>query len=554
MAEHDLHAVAFPKLTEIQLTALGRCSLTQLRRFHAGEKLFAACDRDPRFFVIKSGEVEIVDESSERPKTVTVHGPGEFTGDVGQVTGRPAIVSAVARTEGEAYEVSPDALRELLNNHPDLSDLVMQAFIARRQLLTGSGSFTGLRVIGSRYSRDTFRVRDFLSENRVPYTWFDLEVDPQVQQLLKQFGLGEADTPVVAWGDKVLLRNPSNRELAEVLGLRRPLEQGVYDLIVVGAGPAGLAAAVYGASEGLRTLVLERSGPGGQAGRSMRIENYLGFPTGITGTELAERAVLQANKFGAQLPVATPVTSLTFDNAYAVLHLDGGETVTGKCLLIATGAEYRRLGVEGCEALEGCGVYYAATPSEAQLCRGSDVVVVGGGNSAGQAAVYLAGQARKVHLVVRADDLYKDMSSYLAHRIEQTPNIELLLNTEVVRMRGDGRLSEVELVNKKTGDKRTVSVAGPVQLYRGGAANRLAAAGGRAGRQGLCADGAGPGDVAALVAPAAALPAGDQPRWRVRGGGRTLRLGQARRLGGRRGSDGGSVRPRIPEGNVTRPN
>ena len=339
-----------------------------------------------------------MDESGDRPKSVTVHGPGEFTGDVGQVTGRPAIVSAVARTDGEAYEVSPDALRELINNHPELGDLIMQAFIARCQLLTGSGLFTGLRVIGSRYSRDTFRVRDFLSENRVPYTWLDLEADPQVQELLKQFGLGEADTPVVAWGRKPLLRNPSNRELAEALGLRRLLQQGTYDLVVVGAGPAGLAAAVYGASEGLRTLVLERSGPGGQAGRSMRIENYLGFPTGITGSELAERAVLQANKFGARLPVPTPVTRLTFDDGYAVLHLDGGEAVTGKCLLIATGAEYRRLAVEGCEPLEGCGVYYAATPSEAQLCRGSDVVVIGGGNSAGQAAVYLAGQARKVYL------------------------------------------------------------------------------------------------------------------------------------------------------------
>jgi thioredoxin reductase (NADPH) len=238
------------------------------------------------------------------------------------------------------------------------------------------------------------------------------------------------------------------------------VEQVVYDLVVVGAGPAGLAAAVYGASEGLRTLVLERSGPGGQAGRSMRIENYLGFPTGITGAELAERAVLQANKFGAQLPVATPVTRLTFDNAYAVLQLDGAEVVTGKCLLIATGADYRRLGVEGCKPLEGCGVYYAATPTEAQLCRGSEVVVVGGGNSAGQAAVYLAGQARKVYLVVRAGDLYKNMSSYLAHRIEQTPNIEVLLNTEVARMRGDGHLSEVELVNKKTGERRTISTPG----------------------------------------------------------------------------------------------
>lgn len=456
MAENDLHSVAFPKLSEPQMASLGRCSLTKPRRFHAGEKLFAACDRNPRFFVVKAGEVEIVDESGERPKIVTVHRPGEFTGDVGHVTGRPSIVSAVARTDGEAYEVSPDALRELLNNHPDLGDLIMQAFIARRQLLTGSGLFTGLRVIGSRYSRDTFRVRDFLSENRVPFTWLDLEADSQVQELLKQFGLGEADTPVVAWGRKPLLRNPSNRELAEALGLRQPLQQGVYDLIVVGAGPAGLAAAVYGASEGLRTLVLERSGPGGQAGRSMRIENYLGFPTGITGGELAERAVLQANKFGAQLPVPTPVKRLTFDDGYAVLHLDGGEAVTGKCMLIATGAEYRRLSVEGCEPLEGRGVYYAATPSEAQLCRGSDVVVVGGGNSAGQAAIYLAGPARKVYLAVRGDDLYKNMSSYLAHRIEQTPNIELLLDTEVARMHGDGHLSEVELVNKKTGQRRTI--------------------------------------------------------------------------------------------------
>jgi thioredoxin reductase (NADPH) len=457
MPEPDLQAVAFPKLSESQLAALGRCHLTKLRPFRAGEKLFASCDRDPRFFVVKVGTVEIVDESGDRPKIVTVHGPGEFAGDVSLVTGRPAVVSAVAQTAGEAYEVSPAALRELLNNHADLGDLVMQAFIARRQLLTASGQFTGLRVIGSRYSRDTFRVRDFLAENRVPYTWLDLEADPQVQELLREFGLTEADTPVVAWGRKPLFRNPSNRELADAVGLRQPLEQGLYDLVVVGAGPAGLAAAVYGASEGLRTLVLERSGPGGQAGRSMRIENYLGFPTGITGGELAERAVLQANKFGARLSVATPVTRLTFDDGYAVLHLDGGEAVTGKCLLIATGADYRRLGVEGCEALEGRGVYYAATPAEGRLCRGSDVVVVGGGNSAGQAAVYLAGQARKVYLVVRGGDLYKNMSSYLAHRIEQTSNVEVLLNTEVARMVGEGRLQEVVLVNKKAEESRTVA-------------------------------------------------------------------------------------------------
>ena len=456
MAENELHSVAFPKLSEAQMTALGHCPLTKIRRFHAGETLFAACDRNPKFLVVRTGEIEIMDESGDRPKSITIHRVREFTGDVAQVTGSPAIVTALARTDGEAYEVSADALRDILNNHPDLGDLIMQAFIARRQLLTEPGRFTGLRVLGSRYSRDTFRIRDFLAQNRVPYTWLDLEVDPQVQQLLAQFGISPADTPVVGWGPKLLLRNPSNRELADKIGLRRPPDGGLYDLIVVGAGPAGLAASVYGASEGLRTLLLERSGPGGQAGRSMRIENYLGFPTGITGTELTGRAVLQANKFGARLSVPTPANRLTFDNGYAVLQLDGGEAVTAKCLIIATGAEYRRLGVDGCEPLEGCGVYYAATPSEANLCKGSDVVVVGGGNSAGQGAVYLAGHARTVHLVVRADDLYRNMSSYLAHRIELTSNIEVHLGTQVAKLHGDGRLAETELVVNKTGEKRTI--------------------------------------------------------------------------------------------------
>jgi thioredoxin reductase (NADPH) len=230
-------------------------------------------------------------------------------------------------------------------------------------------------------------------------------------------------------------------------------------LVVVGSGPAGLAAAVYGASEGLQTLVLERSGPGGQAGRSMRIENYLGFPTGITGSELTDRAVVQANKFGARLSVPTPATALRFDNGYSALDLDGGETVTAKCVLIATGAEYRRLAAEGCERFEGCGVYYAATPNEAPLCRGETVIVVGGGNSAGQAAVYLAGLARKVHLLVRGDSLYQSMSSYLAQRIEQTSNIEIRVHTEVRRMQGDGHLGEVETVNKETGAPQMLQAA-----------------------------------------------------------------------------------------------
>jgi thioredoxin reductase (NADPH) len=353
-------------------------------------------------------------------------------------------------------EVSRDALRRVLNQCPDLSDIILQAFIARRQLLRQSPDFTGLRVIGSRYSADTLRVRDFLAKNRVLFTWVDVETDPQVDRLLKQFGVTEADTPAVACGHRLMLRNPSNRQLADAIGIRQPLEHTVYDLAVVGAGPAGLAAAVYGASEGLRTVVLEQTAPGGQAGSSMRIENYLGFPTGLTGSELAGRAALQANKFGAHLSVPTPVTRLEFEKAYPILRLDGGEAVVAKCLLIASGAEYRRLEAEGGPRYEGTGVYYAATPNEAQLCRGAQVVLVGGGNSAGQAAVFLAEQARKVLLVIRGDDLYKGMSSYLARRIEQTANIELLCNTTIRRMRGDGHLTAVEIVNSRTGEERTV--------------------------------------------------------------------------------------------------
>jgi thioredoxin reductase (NADPH) len=287
-----------------------------------------------------------------------------------------------------------------------------------------------------------------------------VETDPDVDRLLKQFGVTESDTPVVACGAMLLLRNPSNLQLAEATGIRQPIEDLLYDLVVVGAGPAGLAAAVYGASEGLRTVVLETSAPGGQAGSSMRIENYLGFPTGLTGSELADRAILQVSKFGAHLSVPTAVDRLTFEGGYTVVHLDGGGKVTAKCLLIATGADYRRLGVEGAERFEGTGVYYAATLAEAQLCGGSKVVVVGGGNSAGQAAVFLAGHASELLLLIRGDDLYKNMSSYLARRIEQTPNIELVCNTTIRRMNGDTHLRAVDIVNNKTGQERTIETPG----------------------------------------------------------------------------------------------
>ena len=458
MDELDLNRVAFPKLEPQQIAEIAGCSRSSRRHYAAGHTLFKVGDRDFPFFIIESGQVDIIDTSGDTPRVLRTHGPGDFTGDVSHLTGRPAIVTGVASTPCDVVAVPGDALRELLNVCPILGDKILKAFIARRQLIRESGVFTGVRVIGSRYSHDTFRITDFLASNRVLYTWLDLEKDSdaEVTMLLQRFGLQVSDTPVVMTAGS-LLRNPSNRELAEALGIRRPLERSICDLAVVGAGPAGLAAAVYGASEGLNTVILEGDAPGGQAGRSMRIENYLGFPTGITGVELTDRATIQANKFGAVLSVPSPVTSLTFDNGYAVLSVDTGETVSAKCLLIASGAHYLRLAAEGCEQFEGSGVYYAATPNEERLCKGQEVVVVGGGNSAGQAAVYLSGHASRVLMIVRGDNLAKSMSSYLEHRIEQTPNIEVLLNTEVVRMNGDGtHLRSVDIVNRRTGEERSV--------------------------------------------------------------------------------------------------
>ena len=456
MNESELLTIAFPRFEAARMTSLDSCPRMQRQRFRNGERLFEAGEPLGNFFIVKSGEVVILDESDETPKVITVHGPGQFSGEVAQLTGSPALVSAEARGDVEVYVVSPDALQEILSDYPELGDVILQAFLARRQLLRESGRFTGLRVIGSRFSQDTFRVREFLAKNRLPFTWLDLENDPQAKQLLTMFGISEAETPVVAYGHKMLLRNPSNGALSEALGLRRPLQQTVYDLVIVGAGPAGLAAAVYAASEGLRTVAIERIAPGGQAGRSMRIENYLGFPTGITGGELAERAVAQATKFGARIPVGTHVTRLAFDHNYSVLTLDDGETVVAKCLLVATGADYRLLGIEGCAQFEGRGVYYAATRVEAQQYGEEEVVVVGGGNSAGQAAVFLARQARKVHLLVRSTDPFQKMSSYLARRIEQTDNIEVCPGAEVRRMDGNDALASIEVADKQTGRTHTL--------------------------------------------------------------------------------------------------
>lgn len=459
MATNDLHAVAFQKLSPDEIERVARCTKAPLERYRDGEVLVRAGVRESKFFVVVTGQLAVLNESGDEPRTIAILGPGEFTGEVNGLTGAASLVTIVARGECEVYAPPASSVREIISRSPVLGDRIVQAFIARRQLLAEQDTFSGPRVIGSGHSRDTLRIRQFLAKNQVPFATLDLEQDPAVKTLIERLGVAEAETPIVALGRDHVLRNPSNAELAAALGIRHRLERKVYDLVVVGAGPAGLAAAVYGASEGLDTLVLERTGPGGQAGSSMRIENYLGFPTGITGGELAERATVQAAKFGACIPVAVTAMRLSFDSRYALIEDDAGETTSAKCLLIACGADYRRLEAEGCERFEGCGVYYAATPVEAPVCRGSVAVVVGGGNSAGQAAVYLASIARKVYVVVRGDSLYKSMSSYLAKRIEQTENIEVLLKTRARRMLGEESLRAVEVVNDETRETRTIETA-----------------------------------------------------------------------------------------------
>jgi thioredoxin reductase (NADPH) len=452
MADLDMRKVAFPTLDDIHVATLAKFATRRVLR--DGEHLFKAGDREYKFFVVERGAVEIVEHSSGETKRVAWHDRHAFGGDVSLVTGRPALISAVARGDTEVFEISPSDLRRIMSERPALGELLLRAFIARRELLVAS-DFQGLRVLGAGSSRDTFRIRDFLARNQVPFTWIDVDHDPQVGALLQSFGLTEADTPVVVFGSEPLLRNPTTRALADLIGVRRPLTQRVYDLVIVGGGPAGLAAAVYASSEGLATAVIDASAPGGQAGTSSKIENYLGFPTGISGAELANRAILQAQKFGAQFSSPSQVARLELEKDQTLVWFDN-EHVATRCLLIATGADYRRLDVPKREQFEGLGVYYAATPTELQLCRGSEVIVVGGGNSAGQAVMFLSEETKRVFLLLRGGGLRKSMSSYLADRIEGADNIEVLVDAEICRMVGDQWLEAVDIKNLRSGETRTV--------------------------------------------------------------------------------------------------
>ena len=442
---------AFPRLDEGQIRALE--AYGERRRTERGDVLFREGDTDYDFCVILAGKVAIVEGyGSGHERTIGVHGERRFLGELNLLTGTAAFLTAVVVEPGEILAVPAERLREIVTQDSTLGDLILRAFLLRRSVLIGLGA--GFRIIGSRYDPDTRRIREFAARNRLPHHWVDLEQDRDAEALLRELGVSPDETPVVIWRGRQVLRNPSNAELARLFGL--PIPQGgngICDLVVVGAGPAGLAGAVYGASEGLETVALDALATGGQAGTSSRIENYLGFPAGVSGAELTDRAVIQAEKFGAQITIPARAVSLARREDHYEIGLAEGDPVRARAVVIATGVQYRKLPVARLEELEGTSVYYAATLMEAQLCRGDPVVVVGGGNSAGQAALFLTGYAEVVRLVVREPELTVNMSRYLADRIENDPNIEVHLHSEVRELCGDRALEAVVAEDTGSGER-----------------------------------------------------------------------------------------------------
>jgi thioredoxin reductase (NADPH) len=438
----------FPKLTPAQIDRIAASGRTH--SIQSGEVLIEQGDKSVPFFVVITGEVEILRPFGAHETLLTVQGPGEFTGEVNMLSGRRSLVRARVTKPGKVIELDLQQMLGLIQTDAELSDILMRAFILRRVELIAAG-VGDIVLVGSTYSADTLRIKEFLMRNGHPYSYLDLERDPDVQNLLESFQVSASQIPVLICRGQIALRNPSNQEIADCLGFNESIDQThVRDLTIIGAGPSGLAAAVYGASEGLDVLMLETSSPGGQAGSSSRIENYLGFPTGISGQELASRAYIQAQKFGAHMLIAK-ATRLMCDHKPYIIELENGARISTRTVVIATGVQYRKPPLENMSRFGGAGVYYGATFVEAQLCGGEEVIVVGGGNSAGQAAVFLAQTAKHVHMLVRSAGLAATMSRYLILRIENSPTITLRPQTEIVALEGDNHLNSVYWRNSKTG-------------------------------------------------------------------------------------------------------
>ena len=446
----------FPTLTPAQLERLTAHGHPPSVR--AGEVLVELGDKDIPVFLVISGELEAVRPSFTQETLIRIVGPGNFTGEINTLSGRRAFARLRARKDSEVIQIPRDALLAVVQTDAELSEIIMRAFILRRAELLAQG-LGDVTLVGSSHSSDTLRIKEFFTRNGHPYTYIDLERDADVERVLDHFHIGVADTPVVICRGQTVLRNPRNREIANCLGFNEAVDESrVRDLVIVGAGPAGLAAAVYGASEGLDVLLLETFSPGGQAGSSSKIENYLGFPAGISGNELAGRAYTQTQKFGVPMLLTTGVR-LTCDRKPYMIELEDGTATAARAILIVTGARYRKLPIGNLSRFEGAGVYYGATFVEAQLCSGEEVIVVGGGNSAGQAAVFLAQSTKHVYIVVRGSGLTETMSKYLIRRIEQTPNITLLTGTEVTDLEGGDHLEGVTWRNDKSGKAEKKKIA-----------------------------------------------------------------------------------------------
>jgi thioredoxin reductase (NADPH) len=437
----------FPKLAPAQIERIAAAGRT--RKVAKGEMLIKQGEVAP-FFVITSGRLDIIQPTEQGELTIVQHEPGHFTGELNMLTGRRSLVCARMGEDGEVIELTPEEMQALVQTDVGISQVLMTAFIFRRLELIANHVGDAV-VIGSPHSPGTLRIKEFLSRNGHPYTYLDLDKDSGVQEMLDKFKVSVDEIPVLICRGTMVLRNPSNQQVADCLGLNPKLDETqVLDVVIVGAGPAGLAAAVYAASEGLSVVMIETTAPGGQAGSSSKIENYLGFPTGISGQNLAGRAYAQAQKFGAKLIIARSATKLSGKRPYKI-EFDDGRSVMGRTVVIASGAQYRKLPLKNLDDFEGMGIYFGATFIEAQLCTNEEVIVVGGGNSAGQAAVFLSELSKHVHMLVRSNGLAETMSRYLIRRIEDSPKITLHVCTEIAALEGGNHLERVQWRDKNTG-------------------------------------------------------------------------------------------------------
>jgi thioredoxin reductase (NADPH) len=444
----DPNTQAFPTLTPAQINRVR--AVARVRPVNSGDILFAPGDTNVPFFVLLSGGMDILQPALNGERTIVTHHAGSFTGEMTMISGRRCLVLGRVNSPGEFLELDGNGLRSLVAKDAELSEIFMRAFILRRLTLISHGQ-GNLILLGSRHSANTLTLREFLTRNGQPYTYFDLDTDTASQELLDRFEIKLEEIPVLVCCNHGVLKNPSISQLADTLGFNASIDESqVRDLIVVGAGPAGLAAAVYAASEGLDVLVIESAAPGGQAGSSSKIENYLGFPTGVSGQELASRATTQAQKFGAKMMVAHSVKHLECSKLPYKIVLDNGNTIAARAIVIATGAQYNEPQIANLEKFKGQGIYYGATFMESQLCESEEIIIVGGGNSAGQAAVFLSQTATMVHLLVRSGKLSDTMSRYLIQRIEENPAIQLHYKTEITALQGDSHLEQVTWQDKTT--------------------------------------------------------------------------------------------------------